>query len=284
MAAMASSAFYRGRDEPLGVQAQHVPHNLEQYLSALERRVQAEKARAQRAPTAAPCGEDARVHELLAGVRYAQRMASDLHAAAPLLARIDAVRQDAEALLRTQPSSCTGCATRSEADAYWDDYLYAGLVPPATARASPPATLERRVAAPPAAAASASRSEPDGSMLRQRRPPSDEAPPSRAAESTRPTTLTNDRTLQEALSSELLRMAGVLKQNSAALAEALERDRQLVEQAGTGLEQNLDLMTRTRGQLGAFTRKARRMGWFTLGSIVSVVVCWVVLFIVIRLT
>lgn len=96
--------------------------------------------------------------------------------------------------------------------------------------------------------------------------------------------LQSDRSLQDALSSELLRMAGVLKANTVAFSESLERDRMLVESATGRLDQNLSLMTRTRGQLGVFTKKARSMGWFTLGSIASVIVCWVLMFIVIRVT
>ncbi|WFD20515.1 hypothetical protein MCAP1_002761 [Malassezia caprae] len=269
MAAMASSAFYRGRDEPLGVKAEHLPHNLAQYVSALEHRVHAEQARASRTRSAVPYGDEARVRELLAGAHFAQRMAAAVQAPAHLDGRITAVR-DAAAALRHADHPLH--ATLSDADAYWDDYLYAGLVPEAApSRARPTQT--------PLA-------EPEAPALRQRRPPPDEAPPDEAppAPDARPTALSSDRSLQEALSAELLRMAGALRQNSAAFADALERDRLLVEQAGAGLEQNLDLMTRTRGQLGAFTRKARRMGWFTLGSIASVVVCWMVLFVVIRLT
>lgn len=270
MAAMASSAFYRGRDEPLGVKVQHLPHNLAQYVAALEHRVQAERARAERTRSAAPRGDEARVRGLLAGVRFAQRMAAEISTPAHLVARINAVRDAAEALgWAERPLH----ATLSDADTYWDDYLYAGLMPPAPSRHEPPR-----------AAAQAPSSEPEAPTLRQRRPPADDAPAAKASDDARPATLTSDRSLQESLSAELLRMAGVLRQNSAAFADALERDRQLVEQAGTGLEQNLDLMTRTRGQLGVFTRKARRMGWFTLGSIASVVVCWMVLFVVIRLT
>jgi len=277
MAAMASSAFYRGRDEPLGVKAEHLPHNLAQYVAALEHRVHDEQARAARTRSAAPCGDEARVCELLAGAHFAQRMAAAVQAPAHLDARIAAVYDAAEAL---RPTEHPLHSTLSDADTYWDDYLYAGLVP-----APAPSRTPLSKQSPP--------TEPEAPALRHRRPPTDEAPtneaptndaPTDAAADARPSALTSDRSLQEALSAELLRMAGALRQNSAAFADVLERDRQLVEQAGTGLEQNLDLMTRTRGQLGAFTRKARRMSWFTLGSIASVVVCWVILFIVIRLT
>lgn len=98
------------------------------------------------------------------------------------------------------------------------------------------------------------------------------------------TTLQSEQNMRDALSSELLRMASVLKQNSSAFAEALERDRVLVEQAGERLGQNLDMLTRTRGQLGVFSKKARSLGWLTLSSIVVVLISWMMMFVLIRVT
>ncbi|KAJ9475913.1 hypothetical protein PHBOTO_006000 [Pseudozyma hubeiensis] len=98
------------------------------------------------------------------------------------------------------------------------------------------------------------------------------------------TILQSDRATHEALSSELLRMATVLKSNSLAFADSLERDRLLLEKAGTDLGQNLDLMTRTRGRLGVYSKKARSMGWFTLSAILVVIVSWMLMFLLIRLT
>lgn len=96
--------------------------------------------------------------------------------------------------------------------------------------------------------------------------------------------LQSDRKIQDALSSELLRMASRLKANSLSFAEALERDRKLVESTGEKLQGNLDLMTRTRGRLGDYAKKARGLGWFTFGSILVVIFSWVLLFVVIKLT
>ena len=79
-------------------------------------------------------------------------------------------------------------------------------------------------------------------------------------------------------------MAGILKANSMAFADALERDRQILEQAGEKLQGNLTLMTRTRGKLGEYSKKARGMGWLTLGSVAVVCASWVLMFILIRLT
>jgi hypothetical protein len=102
--------------------------------------------------------------------------------------------------------------------------------------------------------------------------------------SQKPTALQSDRSIQDSLSGELLRMAGILKANSMAFADALERDRQILEQAGEKLQGNLTLMTRTRGKLGEYSKKARGMGWLTLGSVAVVCASWVLMFILIRLT
>lgn len=113
-------------------------------------------------------------------------------------------------------------------------------------------------------------------------PTSTAAAPGRAGGDT--TILQSDRATHEALSSELLRMASILKSNSLAFADSLERDRLLLEKAGTDLTQNLDLMTRTRGRLGVYSKKARSMGWFTLSAILVVVISWMLMFLLIRLT
>lgn len=115
-------------------------------------------------------------------------------------------------------------------------------------------------------------------------PPSTSTPTAPTSSSTSETILQSDRATHEALSSELLRMASILKSNSLAFADSLERDRLLLEKAGTDLGQNLDLMTRTRGRLGVYSKKARGMGWFTLSAIVVVIVSWMMMFLLIRLT
>lgn len=100
----------------------------------------------------------------------------------------------------------------------------------------------------------------------------------------KPTALQSDRSIQDSLSGELLRMAGILKANSMAFADALERDRRILEEAGEKLQGNLTLMTRTRGKLGEYSKKARGMGWLTLGSVAVVCMSWIVVFVLIRLT
>ncbi|CAO1620641.1 unnamed protein product [Sympodiomycopsis kandeliae] len=94
----------------------------------------------------------------------------------------------------------------------------------------------------------------------------------------------SDRATHENLSGELLRMASILKNQSISFSEALERDRILLSSTDEHLAQNLDLMTRTRGRLGDYAAKARGMGWLTLGTIVVVILTWVVMFVIIKLT
>lgn len=164
-------------------------------------------------------------------------------------------------------------------DEYWDDYLYAGL----EARSKDPGADDEAPA--PDAPSEAALEEEYGAQAPSAAAPtaaqaSAAAPSEKAAEPA----LQSDAQVHDALSSELLRMAGVLKRNTAAFGDALERDRVLVEQAGSRLDQNLSLMTRTRGQLGVFSKKARSMGWFTILSMAMVFVSWVVMYIVIRLT
>ncbi|KAL9932727.1 hypothetical protein V8E36_008426 [Tilletia maclaganii] len=109
-------------------------------------------------------------------------------------------------------------------------------------------------------------------------------PPEQDSSTTVAPPLAPDQPLHDALSSELLRLSTVLKSNALAFGASLERDRLLLAKSSDQLGANLDFMTRTRGRLGEYSRKARGMGWFTLGSIAVVMASWVLCFILIRLT
>ncbi|WFD31109.1 hypothetical protein MSPP1_002142 [Malassezia sp. CBS 17886] len=193
-----------------------------------------------------------------------------------------------------KPAAMCG-AERRAVDSFWDDYLYEGLVGRGAATpvgrgagggdaaSSGDDDLEAEYGQParrheaeahragPVPAEDTAASAADGA-------------PHTPPQETGATSLQSDRGVQDALSSELLRMASVLKRNSAAFTDALERDRKLVEETTGRLDNNLTLMTRTRGQLGVFSKKARSMGWFTVTSIVMVLLSWAVMFVVIRLT
>lgn len=111
-----------------------------------------------------------------------------------------------------------------------------------------------------------------------------EKPSTSSSTSTQQPLLSTERTTQEALSTELLRMASILRSQTVSFSSALERDRKLLESADEKLVQNMDVMTRTRGKLGEYAHTARGMGWFTLGTVLMVVMTWVVMFVVIKLT
>lgn len=260
------------------------PVHLAQYVEALARLASKEEAQLAGAPA-----DDAgrwRVQELRAAVQRAERMG---HAAGDrdAVRRLGPIQEAVESLASvcvplTQSLPSGGAPRVTGLDEFWDDYLYAGLgAGRAEARDAPP-----RAPSPADEARAARHTDvPDdaeleaeyGSKAADAPPAADAAPEAHA-----PTQI--DGQVRDALSSELLRMAGVLKRNTAAFGDALERDRVLVEQAGTRLDQNLSLMTRTRGQLGVFSKKARSMGWFTLTSMAMVFVSWVMMYIVIRLT
>ncbi|WFD08136.1 hypothetical protein MVES1_003506 [Malassezia vespertilionis] len=262
--------FYAGRHERAEEDAAHVRLNAARYVDALERLSSAEVQRR----AAQPWGDDAarwKVAELLASVRHAEtlvRMLGDDESTESLLARLALVQGGVESMAQAPAAQKTQQARRIEE--YWDDYLYSGLE---TRDASEETQHVEYVPL-----SDETMEEEYGSNA-----PVAPAAPTAPAANIEPT-LQSDRKIHDALSNELLRMAGVLKRNTAAFAQAMEHDRVLVEQAGTRLDQNLSLMTRTRGQLGAFSKKARNMGWFTLGSIVAVMLSWALMFVVIRLT
>lgn len=279
----AFAPFYRGRVETRSVDAQHVARNLERYLGALERMA--------RAAEEASAGDAARVYELLAAVRRAQALADEAPEAVAENARTRIARVQAEAnalaevrvrvpLRLTQAAPQRRTITGPE-DEYWDDCLFAGLTETST-KSAPANPTDIELEAEYGQGTEAAVHEPAVGGDSTPNQPSAPAPDALPKEGS--SALQSDRSMQDALSSELLRMASVLKKNSSAFTDALERDRVRVEQAGTRLGQNLDLMTRTRGQLGVFSKKVRSMGWFTLGSIAAVLASWLVMFVVIRLT
>lgn len=268
------------------------------YSSAVARRAPAEVARISAAAREGTETQELwwRANALLAAIARAEQASprdSDMLAFA---------RKEAEALIAMLPGPSACHTTWHPIDTYWDDYLYRGLdhTIGTMAKSSNECTESRN----------GSRTEGKKKSDELEQEPgaeSEDKPAKGAAESSgvapppapggssgihsegakpasQSTALQSDHTLHEALSNELLRMASVLKRNSVAFADALERDRVLVEQAGERLGQNLDLLTRTRGQLGIFSKKARSMGWFTLSSIIAVLVSWLVMFVVIRLT
>lgn len=296
MASPALAAFYRGREAPWASSSVHAPADLPRFVAALE--VMLQEARAP--PDARGMAERRATRPTLeAAVAGAERMAALAPASvtAPLKPRIAALRDGvAQCAAGPLPAPCHALDT----DEYWDDYLYAGLAVPTSASVDDADADGANDAESAGGAGGAAHGLQDndetptsgdvattatpGVTSGLRRRPGGAAPSAPAAAPVTEAGITSERSLQEALSSELLRMAAVLKKNSASFAESLERDRQLVEQTTGRLDQNLSLMTRTRGQLGMVSKTARSMGWFTLSSILGVVVCWMAMFVLIRLT
>lgn len=297
---VALDAFYRARDEPV-VHSEHIAHNLSRYVDAIERAVRDEQAHmaGKRASMPGASVDATHVEKIRAAVAYAERMQSTAPAtSSAMIARIQRVKAVADGLLGVVAPRTVHVTPTDE---YWNDYLYEGLAQPRADHKAPEheafadnevveeGDMDDEYGHKPAPEMIAGRSEAGSSAvhaassLRQRKHGAEPPRPSDSSDTHTPR-LQSERSLQDALSNELLRMASVLKANTAAFSESLERDRKLVEEAGGQLDQNLSLMTRTRGQLGVFSKKARSMGWFTLGSIASVVVCWLLMFIVIRLT
>ncbi|KAI3618542.1 hypothetical protein CBS9595_002905 [Malassezia furfur] len=288
------------RMRPLRADAPGVPRavDLARYVEALGTLA----ARAeQRLARAAP-DDDAerwRLAELDAALQRAERMGRAQHDD-DAVRRLASMRDAVDSMRRvrgglTQALPCMP-APKPWIDAYWDDYLYAGLG--AAPRGASGAEADAEDAAPAPAGGAGAEDAADAGADAGADAASDAAlldeygagsPASASAsagveDAAGAPAHVHESDVRDALSSELLRMAGVLKRNTMAFGDALERDRVLVEQAGTRLDQNLSLMTRTRGQLGAVSKKARSMGWFTLTSMAMVFVSWAMMYIVIKLT
>jgi len=89
---------------------------------------------------------------------------------------------------------------------------------------------------------------------------------------------------QEELSAQLADMAKQLKMNSVHFAEALARDRVVMEGAEEKLQGNLTRMQAERGRLNVHSLKSGSTTWIVIAAIVTVVVAWIVMFLIIRIT
>lgn len=89
---------------------------------------------------------------------------------------------------------------------------------------------------------------------------------------------------QEELSSQLAAMASQLKANSLRFTDALVKDKAVLEGAEEKLQGNLTKMQKERGRLGVLRGKSGSTTWLVLGSLVVVMIAWVVTFLLIRIT
>jgi hypothetical protein len=99
-----------------------------------------------------------------------------------------------------------------------------------------------------------------------------------------PSALQNSAAVQEELQQELARMATQLRKNTEHFSKVLEKDRALVEGAGEKLESNLSTMQTTRVRLRDRGTAARGMTCFTVAALVGVIVAFVAMVLVIRVT
>ena len=59
---------------------------------------------------------------------------------------------------------------------------------------------------------------------------------------------------------------------------------QLIDNAGTMLSKNVEKMGKTGGSLQTYSRQSRGMTWLILGAIVAVLIAWLFMYFIIRLT
>jgi hypothetical protein len=79
-------------------------------------------------------------------------------------------------------------------------------------------------------------------------------------------------------------MATLLRKNAEHFSSTLDADRHLVEAADEKLERNFDVLQSTRVRLRDRGGKARSTTWLTLFALVSVLVAFVGMVLVIRVT
>ena len=89
---------------------------------------------------------------------------------------------------------------------------------------------------------------------------------------------------QEELSLQLAQMATQLKLNALHFTESLAKERAVMEGAEEKLEANLTRLKGERGRLKEHSSKSSSTTWLVLGAILVVVIAWIFMFLVIRIT
>ncbi|KAG0151275.1 hypothetical protein CROQUDRAFT_87088 [Cronartium quercuum f. sp. fusiforme G11] len=89
-------------------------------------------------------------------------------------------------------------------------------------------------------------------------------------------------TTEESLTKELSEMASQLKLNAQHFGALLSKDKEIIEKNVTTLELNEKRMKSEGNRLGQVSIKGRQMTWFTIFSVIGVVVAWFLMFIIIR--
>lgn len=96
------------------------------------------------------------------------------------------------------------------------------------------------------------------------------------------TLLSHHRSEQDTLTSELVSMAKLLKNNSIAFSGLLDKDKQLISEAEEKLDKNLSGMTSQGDRLKSYSRKGGVTLWFTIGAVIAVCVAWFLMFALMR--
>jgi len=100
----------------------------------------------------------------------------------------------------------------------------------------------------------------------------------------RPMFLTTSLDTQEELSAQLVQMGHQLKLNALHLSNSLAKEKGVVEDATEKLDANLGTMTKERVRLRDHSSKSGSTTWIVLGAVFAVIIAWILMFFVIRLT
>ncbi|KAI9061712.1 hypothetical protein FKP32DRAFT_1575345 [Trametes sanguinea] len=115
-------------------------------------------------------------------------------------------------------------------------------------------------------------------------PPSIPSSAEKSTSQTGPAFLQNSAALHEELSAQLAQMATQLKRNAVHFADALEKDKAVVQETQEKLELNHDVMSKERVRLRDHRSKSWGTTWITILSIVVVLIGFFLTFLVIRVT
>ncbi|ETW81629.1 hypothetical protein HETIRDRAFT_439985 [Heterobasidion irregulare TC 32-1] len=106
----------------------------------------------------------------------------------------------------------------------------------------------------------------------------------KAATTPSPAFLQNSSVIQHELSAQLAQMAGQLRRNAVHFSEVLARDQAIMSDAEEKIGANFDVMKKERVRLRDHRGKSMGTTCITLASIIAVVIAFIWMFFVIRLT
>lgn len=115
-------------------------------------------------------------------------------------------------------------------------------------------------------------------------PPSLPAAAQKSGTQATPAFMQNSAALQGELSAQLAQMATQLKRNAVHFANALEKDKAVVQETQEKLERNHDVMSKERVRLRDHRSKSWGTTWITVLSLVVVLIGFFMTFLVIRIT